>query len=280
MNIDDTLRYKESVYLKCVGYRENDKYANEYRYGPGSRGIYIIHYVIKGSGFLHTNGKRYHIHKGESFIIYPDTVVYYYPDKADPWEYTWVDFVGSEAKKLLSLTAFSPSEPVLPVVDESPQSIFEMLSCDDAKPVHSLKSLDYWFCIKSGYLHLILAYYIRNYPACEYFNSTVKFTEQIAEYIDENIHLASMSVDLLTKKFNTSRSTLYREFENLFNLSPKEYINKIRLEKAKKMLKEKTYSIKIIAYSLGYENPMYFSTVFKRNTGLSPSEYRRSSSNR
>ena len=156
MDIDETLRYKESVYLKCVGYRENDKYANEYRYGPGSRGIYIIHYVIKGSGFLHTNGKKYHIHKGESFIIYPNTVVYYYPDKADPWEYTWVDFVGSEAKKLLSLTAFSPSEPILPAVNESPRSIFEMLSCDDAKPAHSLKSLDYWFCIKSGYLHLIL----------------------------------------------------------------------------------------------------------------------------
>ena len=48
----------------------------------------------------------------------------------------------------------------------------------------------------------------------------------------------------------------------------------------KKMLKEKTYSIKIIAYSLGYENPMYFSTVFKKNTGLSPSEYRRSSDDR
>ena len=155
-----------------------------------------------------------------------------------------------------------------------------MLSCDDAKPAHSLKSLDYWFCIKSGYLHLILAYYIRNYSADEDFNSIAKFTEQIAEYIDENIHLASMSVDLLTKKFNTSRSTLYREFKNVFNLSPKEYINKIKLEKAKKMLKEKTYSIKIIAYSLGYENPMYFSTVFKKNTGLSPSEYRRSSDDR
>ena len=89
-----------------------------------------------------------------------------------------------------------------------------------------------------------------------------------------------MSFDLLKKKFNTSRSTLYREFKNVFNLSPNEYINKIKLEKAKKMPKEKTYSIKIIAYSLGYENPMYFSTVFKKNTGLSPSEYRRSSDDR
>lgn len=108
MDIDETLRYKESVYLKCVGYRENDKYANEYRYGPGSRGIYIIHYVIKGSGFLHTNGKKYHIHKGESFIIYPNTVVYYYPDKADPWEYTWVDFGRLRGEKAAQSYCLQP----------------------------------------------------------------------------------------------------------------------------------------------------------------------------
>ena len=268
-------KYKETVNLKCVGYTEKKEYANDYKFGPGTRNNYTIHYVVKGRGFLLSGGKKYNIQKGESFIIYPDTEVYYYPDKNDPWEYVWVDFVGAEAKNLLKAIDLSPQNPVLPSIEESPYNLFVNLIEGVKNCKSNIKSLDHWFCITSGYLHLIIAYYMRNYPAVNYLTLTGKIAEEAAAYITENIHLSSLSVDSLAIKFSTSRSTLYREFKNTFNLSPIEYINKLKMEEAIKMLTNNSYSVKSISYSLGFNNPMYFSNVFKKYTGMSPTEYRK-----
>ena len=85
-------------------------------WGPGIRPCYIIHYVIKGAGWLEYGKKRFYIQAGQSFLLYPYTVLRYYPDPEQPWEYTWVDFMGENAPELLSNTGFSPACPVSPAI--------------------------------------------------------------------------------------------------------------------------------------------------------------------
>ena len=85
-------------------------------WGPGVRPVYIIHYILRGQGFIDYHKKTFPVHTGESFLIYPYDTIRYYPDPGNPWEYTWVEFTGKEAASLLDQTAFSPAAPVCPAI--------------------------------------------------------------------------------------------------------------------------------------------------------------------
>ena len=63
-------------------------------WGPGVRPVYIIHYILRGQGFIEYHKKTSPVHTGESFLIYPYDTIRYYPDPGNPWEYTWVEFTG------------------------------------------------------------------------------------------------------------------------------------------------------------------------------------------
>lgn len=62
------------------------------------------------------------------------------------------------------------------------------------------------------------------------------------------------------------------------NRSPKEYLTEYRIKQACRLLRETTLSVSAIAYSVGFENNLYFSKAFRKQKGKSPSEYRESHS--
>ena len=80
--------------------------------------------------------------------------------------------------------------------------------------------------------------------------------------------------DLLAK-FNVSRSVLYRRFHDALNRSPHEEILRVQLERAKRLLEESAFTLKRIAELSGFQHGEYLSVAFKRELGLTPSEYRR-----
>ena len=67
-----------------------------------------------------------------------------------------------------------------------------------------------------------------------------------------------------------------RMFKRSTGLAPHQYLGNIRLERAKRLLAEGRVPIIEIAYEIGYANPSQFSAFFRKRTGLSPSEFRRS----
>ena len=82
-----------------------------YHMGPLTRNRYLIHHVVSGKGYYVVNGETFSIQEGDSFLIYPNTVVSYFADREDPWEYYWVGFDGPDAKILISKTDFLPTYP-------------------------------------------------------------------------------------------------------------------------------------------------------------------------
>ena len=67
-----------------------------------------------------------------------------------------------------------------------------------------------------------------------------------------------------------------QNFKQLTKTTPMQYILSLRLTNAMNMLENKNYNISQIAAAVGYDNALYFSRLFKKHTGLSPSEYRKS----
>lgn len=91
-------------------------------------------------------------------------------------------------------------------------------------------------------------------------------------YINEN-YLKPIDPDHLAELCTMSRSQMYRLFKEETGATPVEYRNRLRVEKARLLLVENEYSVGEIALNLGFESIYYFSRVFKKHTGVSPTHY-------
>ncbi|MBQ5816040.1 MAG: AraC family ligand binding domain-containing protein, partial [Oscillospiraceae bacterium] len=84
-------------------------------WGPAVRDHYLIHLVVSGKGVYNVDGQDYKLSKGSAFIIRPQSLVSYYADEKDPWEYCWVGFNGADASRLVDLTAFEEGNNVISI---------------------------------------------------------------------------------------------------------------------------------------------------------------------
>jgi AraC-like DNA-binding protein len=89
------------------------------------------------------------------------------------------------------------------------------------------------------------------------------------------LHLYSnLSIEELAKLSNLSISSFKRQFKKEFNDSPNNYIITKKIEKAKELLSITDIPISEIAYEIGFNDPLYFTRLFKNKTGTSPTSYR------
>lgn len=100
------------------------------------------------------------------------------------------------------------------------------------------------------------------------------FLSKINQIINENLDNSKFSVENLASALNISRVQLYRKTKAILGVSISDYIQNIRLDKAKTLLQETQLTISEIAYATGFSSPNYFSTSFKNKFGNSPKEYR------
>lgn len=102
---------------------------------------------------------------------------------------------------------------------------------------------------------------------------------QIICFLEENLS-NDLTIDLICQKFGISPATVYRLFKKHLDNSPIDYLIRKKMMIAEELLESSNHSIKEIAEKLGYANQFFFSTEFKRKTGLSPRNYRQSLENR
>jgi ligand-binding sensor domain-containing protein/signal transduction histidine kinase/DNA-binding response OmpR family regulator len=108
-------------------------------------------------------------------------------------------------------------------------------------------------------------------------NTDKEFLEKVKLHIEKNVLLQDFSTNDLYAEMNMSQSTFYRKLHSLIGLSPNELIRKVKIDVACRLLTENNLNISEIAYNLGFNDPKYFSNIFKKETGLSPSEFIRQS---
>ena len=96
----------------------------------------------------------------------------------------------------------------------------------------------------------------------------------IEEFIKENLD-KNINLDMLSKKFEISKSNLNNKFIRKFQYTPIKYLNNLRMMRAEEILMTTNKNITEISMELGLNNPSNFTRSFKNFTGLSPSEYRK-----
>ena len=70
-----------------------------------------------------------------------------------------------------------------------------------------------------------------------------------------------------------SRSSFYNKIKALTNCSPSEFVRQIRMKEAANLLKSQKYTVAEVSDLTGYGDPKYFTDVFKKHYGMSPSAY-------
>ncbi|MCF0166404.1 MAG: response regulator [Bacteroidales bacterium] len=101
-----------------------------------------------------------------------------------------------------------------------------------------------------------------------------KFIQKLNKYINDNIANPDLSVDMIVDHMCVSRSTLFNKMRSLLGVSSNKYIRKIRMDHAKNLMAKTDKQIFDIAMEVGFTESQYFSTVFKQETGMTPSQYR------
>ncbi len=99
------------------------------------------------------------------------------------------------------------------------------------------------------------------------------FISQVIEIVEKNMNNSNFSVDELGRELRLSRTQLYRKIKGLLGQSVNELVRSIRLKKAAQLLKNSQMSIAEITYEVGFNDLQYFRDCFKKQFGVTPSEF-------
>lgn len=104
----------------------------------------------------------------------------------------------------------------------------------------------------------------------------LKLKDKIEEYLDNNFQNTEMNLYMISKEFNFSESYFSRIFKEIFDCNFSYYLEQKRISKAIEILKTQNYKINEITFMVGYSSAQVMRRAFKRITGITPDEYRKS----
>ena len=244
-----------SLAVYNVGYQKCDLM---HQWGPGVRDHYLIHYVISGKGYYKTNGKKYTLEAGDSFLVYPNREVTYFADHGLPWEYAWVGFNGSDALSILNATNFTPEHPIIQKTPHGEEILHELLRIYEVRGNEFERAVE-----MTGRLYTALALFMKSADQKTPSTSYNSYVQKAIEYISAN-YSYPITVEDIADYVGLSRSHLFRSFEKVMEKSPKEYLTNFRIKQACNLLKTSDLSITAIANSVGFEHNLYLCKAFHK----------------
>ena len=237
-------------------------------YGPAVRSGYMIHYILKGKGVYKTGGHIYPLSEGDASLICPNELIYYEADKYNPWTYTWIGFQGVKMEQYLKRTSLLDTPCFHYGKDDRVRLCHEKMF-EASKLPHNRDLM--MNSVMYEYLYLLASKFPRTYiPPKE---KKISYVEEALRYIENNYD-GDVNIQVIADRLNIERTYLYRLFKTITGVSPQEYLLDFRLRRACSLLESTDLSVSYIARSVGYEDALYFSRLFKQKKGRTPTRYR------
>lgn len=242
-------------------------------YGPAVRDHFLIHFIVDGKGIFKVRDKQYELSRNKAFLIVPNEITYYQADFDEPWIYMWVGFNGVEAYTALKKANLSLNQPILSYDDSCAIHglLREMLSTDTSKNGYNLKL--------KGLLYLILSEIQGINTNCSVHNVAADYkkayVDKAIDFIEKN-YSRNIGVADIVKYMGLDRSYFSTIFKESLNIPPQWYLINYRMKKAAELLSSTALAVGDIARSVGYNDPLCFSKVFKKVMGVSPLKFRNS----
>lgn len=98
--------------------------------------------------------------------------------------------------------------------------------------------------------------------------------KRLLGYLEKRIGDSSLKIEDCADAVNLGRSVFYGKIKSIVGMSPVDFVRHIRMQRAEELIAKSSYSFSQIAYMVGFSDPKYFSKCFKKDKGMTPSEYR------
>lgn len=239
-------------------------------YWQKGRRDYQILYVANGKTHFWFDGREEIVSTGHMVLYKPEEIqkyVYYLEDNPEVF---WIHFTGSDVKNILAYHGISLDEHVFYCgVLPDYKALFR-------KIIQELQLCRYGYedYIVSLFKDILLLVDRQQHEQKKTTGNVQEQIERAAAYFNENYN-TKISIDDYAESLHISTNGFIHNFKQYAGMSPAQYILSLRMVNAQSLLERTTYNIKEISEIVGYENPLYFSRVFKKEIGKSPAQYRK-----
>ena len=238
---------------------------------PKGRIDYQLLYVASGKTHFYFNEEFQEVTAGHMVLYLPKQEQHYEYYGKDKPEVYWVHFTGRDVKNILNSYHIPMNENTFYSGTSSTYAyLFKEM-------IHQLQTCGI------GYEELMVMYLKQIFLLIERSREERKPT--ITSYIQEEMDHArryfnehyneAINIEEYAHSRGMSISWFLRNFKQVTAKSPMQYVLSIRINNAISLLETTDYHITEIATIIGYDNPLYFSRIFKKQTGLSPSDFRK-----
>ncbi|MFV8783108.1 helix-turn-helix domain-containing protein [Microbulbifer sp. SA54] len=231
---------------------------------------YLLLYCEDGKGQVSTADFSSVVQKGDVLILPRGMAHEYCADHNTPWTIYWCHFRGQLAQAFLDHIGLDQQRPLIGgIAAPALQSSFKSLM-SIARTGYGKKA----FVHAANQLRQLLTLLARLQKERRGIDGSFEY-ELIRGYMQDNID-QGVSLEELASICNLSKYHFSRKYKELTGYSPLQHFTHLKIEHACALLDSSGLSVGQIAFQLGYDDPLYFSRTFKKITGLSPANYRRS----
>lgn len=253
-----------------------EQYRPGYRIGPAARDYYLIHYIDSGRGTFVTKDRTYEVGPGDGFLIYPGEIVTYGADEADPWHCYWIGFHGLNTPQYLEQSGLSETDRLFQI-DAAFEPNSRVLSDHLMAIIDATRDPTVPYIKGLGLLYLFFALLAEQHN--KEHNLQVGSNRENAQVLQavqymQHHYMNPIQITELAHRLGFNRSYFYSLFKKHMKVSPKQYLLNLRIARACELMKHTDLNIAEIARSTGFDDPLYFSKVFKKERLHSPQVYK------
>lgn len=225
--------------------------------------VAVIEYVRSGTGYIVIDGKSVEVGAGKVYLLCMGENQEYYSDPDNPWEKIFINVSGKLAKTLpidfgLAGMNIFDGEELYGIFERVEKIVKKTPEENDVSEICSL------------FFKLLFELSGRKQNR-KYSSEAVK----LKSYLDENYDRIVGNDELARIIYRSKDYTIKLFFKN-FGITPYEYQINMKISRSCTLLENTSMAVSVIAETVGYNDPQYFSGLFRKKTGMSPSVYRKS----
>ena len=239
---------------------------------PEGRNDYQLLYIAAGKGEFYFKGSKEPtiVTKGNMILFRPGEPQVYYYYAVDKTEVYWVHFTGWKVEEYLERYELPHDENVFytGVSPDYPWIYNQMIRELQLQRVNHEDMISLYM----HHIFITINRYIKERRETK--NDTINDIERAAHYFKDNYN-KQISIEQYAAEHLMSVNWFIHSFKSVMKMSPMQYIISLRITMAKGYLENSAKNIAEISNEVGYENALYFSRLFRKYTGMTPTEYRK-----
>lgn len=231
---------------------------------------YSLVYVAEGKLHLFIQGNERIVPQGHMLLFRPGEAQHYCLYAQDQPETYWVHFTGSQVEALLEQAQMQPGTPIFPVsaAKHYPRLFRQMIQELQLKRPHYADLL----ALKLRELLLFISRSLEEGALVS--ASLLDEIEQAMAYFHQHFDMPIVIEDY-ARQHHMTPWWFIQNFKKIAQVTPAQYLVSLRINHALSLLDHTDYAIAKVAAAVGYDNPLYFSRLFHKHVGCSPSAYKK-----